>query len=220
VTDAYSNLLLPIFRRVIDLLGALAAGATPTLDEVKKRIRGWIEDAEQRASGDSTLSVEFEMAKFALVYWIDELMTESAWGEGVKWGAEDHVLEWDLYRDHNRASKFYEHAENVYASLAAARCTPDPLEVYLLCTTLGFRGELRGDEARFNLWVDRMYNKVSETTTLAERPFSEPPGDPTGLLLPRRGPFVLLTVSILTAVTCVVTLAAYLAAIHLELGSP
>jgi type VI secretion system protein ImpK len=218
VTDPFSNLVLPIFRRLIDLVGTLAAGGnSPSLDDVKRRVRGWIEDAELVASVDATLSVEFEMAKYGLVGWIDELLTDSAWGEEVGWGSEQHVLEWDLYRDHNRATKFYEHAEIAFAALTQARASADPLETYLMCVTLGFRGELKFDDARFNAWVDRVYAKVSESNSMADRPFAEKPGDAAGTpLLPRSGPGLLLKASILTAITTVATLAAYIASVHLE----
>jgi type VI secretion system protein ImpK len=215
VTDAFSNLVLPIFRRVVSLVHSLENDSSPKLDDVKRRVRSWIEDSELRTSRDATLAVEFPLAKFAIVALIDELLTDSEWGksDSVAWGSEEHVLEWDLYHDHNRAWKFYEHAEAAFTGVTQSRISSDPLETYLLCVALGFRGELKDDEPKFNVWVDRMYNKVCESSTLEDKPFSEVDAKGTPLLV-RGGPGLLLKVSVLTSVTAIATLAAYLAAIH------
>ena len=219
MTDAFSDLVLPIFRRVLDLTGKLSAGGESlSIEEVKAQTRSWIEDAELRASSDASLSDAFGLAKYGLVGWIDEVLTDSSWGKSVRWGSEDYVLEWDVYRDHNRATKFYEHAEVAFDELTQSRASADSLETFLLCVALGFRGEKRDDEAKFNVWVDRVYTKVSEYSNLAERPFPENPDDVAGgPLLPRSGPALLLKVSILSAITAVVTLAAYIASVHIAL---
>ena len=52
----------------------------------------------------------FELGEFGLVAWIDEVLTESEWGMSVDWGSREHVLEWDIYKSHERAGLFYSNA--------------------------------------------------------------------------------------------------------------
>jgi type VI secretion system protein ImpK len=130
----------------------------------------------------------------------------------VDWGSEDHVLEWDLYKSNLRAEKFYPMAEQAFAAVEQGRSSADPLETYLLCVALGFRGEISYDDEHFYGWVERVYGKVSDSASLAPRPFADEPADSRGAgLAPRGGPGLLLTVSILFAVTAIATLAGYLA---------
>jgi type VI secretion system protein ImpK len=210
MNDAFAELVLPIFQNLIDLQDNLSWGETPTLEEVKKRTRSWIEAAEQRASVDSSLAEDFDLARYGLVAWIDEILTDSDWGRSVDWGAEDHVLEWDLYRSHIRAEKFYDQS-----AIAETHNSTDPLETYLLCVVLGFRGVLGFDEEQFHKWIERVYERVSAASPVASRPFPDEADDLTRGLGPLRGPSLLVTVSILVAITAVVTLAAGLGAVHL-----
>ena len=217
MTDAFSELVMPIFQRVIELQGSLSWSESPGLESVKKQTRVGIESAEQRAATDSRLATEFDMSKYGLVAWIDEVLTDSTWGQSVGWGSQDHVLEWDLYGTNLRADRFYPNAEAAESAASAARASTDPLETYLLCVALGFRGAIGYDEEHFHDWVQRVYAKVSETNPLASRPFPEEPADASSLgLAPRRGPALLLTVSLLFAVTALTTLAGYLLAVHIE----
>ncbi len=151
--------------------------------------------------------------------WIDEVLTDSTWGKSVDWGSEDHVLEWDIYKSNLRADRFYPMAEEAFDAVSQGRSTADPLETYLLCVALGFRGQISYDDDHFYGWVERVYAKVSDASTLAAKPFPDESGDTTSVgLTPRRGPGLLLTVSILFAVTAVATLAGYLASF--DYGSP
>lgn len=219
MTDAFSELVMPIYHRVIDLQSSLSWGESPSLDQVKKQTRGWIEAAEQRASVDATLSAEYHLARYGLVAWIDEVLTASTWGQSVDWGSEDHVLEWDLYRTNLRAERFYQEAEVAYDAASQGRCSADPVEAYLLCVALGFRGELGHDEDRFGDWTERFYAKVSEGNPLSSKPFPDEPSDtPGGALEARRGPGLLLAVSGLFAVTAVTTLAGYIAAVYFDVS--
>jgi type VI secretion system protein ImpK len=120
------------------------------------------------------------------------------------------VLEWDLYRSNDRAWLFYDHADT-----AEAAGDLDALETYLLCVTLGFKGQLLYDESQLADWVQRVYSRVSSAGGVPSRPFPDDP--PRRERFSRlRGPVLLITVSILASITALVTLAAYLIAVHLD----
>lgn len=220
MTDAFSDLVMPIFQKVIELKDKLTWGESPSLDEVKKKTRSWIDQTEQKAHADDGLAQEFALAKFGLVAWIDEILTDSSWGKSVGWGSEDHVLEWNLYQTNLRAGRFFEEAEEAYEAVSQARSSTDPLEVYLLCVALGFRGDLRFKGDRAQEWVDRIYAKISETSPMAAKPFPDDAGGTLALGLgPRQGPLLLLKVSVLAAITAVATLIGYLVAVHVNYAS-
>ncbi len=89
----------------------------------------------------------------------------------------------------------------------------DALEVYLLCVTLGFRGEHVYDPEQLTTWVERVYGRVSEASSVASKPFPEEDGAGAGFG-PLGGPSLLVAVSVLFAFTALFTLAAYLFAVH------
>jgi type VI secretion system protein ImpK len=212
MTDAFAELVLPIFQKVIDLQHSLSWSEQKSLDEVKKLTRSWIDAAEQRAVVDAALAEDFNLAKFGLVAWIDEVLTDSAWGHSVDWGSEDHVLEWDVYRSRLRADKFYE-----MAAIASTKRAYDPLECYLLCVALGFRGILAYNEAQFRTWVERTYGQISDASPVAAKPFPEEDEQAgRGGFGALRGSALLLKVSILSAITAVITLAGYLSSVNLS----
>jgi type VI protein secretion system component VasF len=130
MTEAFSDLVMPIFQRVIDLQDSLSWEESPSLERVRKQTKSWIDEAERRAVTDQGLSEEFAMAKYGLVALIDEVLTGSAWGQSVGWGSEEHVLEWDFYHSNLRAERFYEMAEVAYDAVSQARYSGDPLETF------------------------------------------------------------------------------------------
>ncbi len=211
MTDAFAALVMPIFQNVIDLRVRLSWDDPPGIDEVKRWIRAWIEEAGNRALIDPVLSDDFNLTKYGLVSWIDELLTETEWGRKVDWGSEQHVLEWDIYRSHIRAEKFYTMAE-----AAENRHSVDPLETYLLCVALGFRGVKAFDEEEFQSWIERIYARVTDASPLDTKPFREDDTVVGDGLRPRSGLTLLVTVSALSVFTALATLAAYIGAVHLE----
>jgi type VI secretion system protein ImpK len=176
--------------------------------------RSWIEEAARKTLAKPDLARSFELAKFGLVTWIDEILTDSAWGTAARWSVGvDQLLEWSIYGTRLGAPRFYNEARR-----AEDEGDIDALEVYLLCVTLGFKGKKAYDETELAEWVKRVYGRVSEAGSVASRPFSE--GDSSGSRFgPLRGPSLLITVSILVAITSLLTLAAYLLAVHLDYRS-
>ena len=246
MTDAFSDLVMPIFREVIELKDKLSwRRDLPSLEEVKQQTRGWIEATDRRAQADDGLASEFAQARYGLVAWIDEVLTESKWGESRGWGmptgasghgagladspwgssvggeSREQALEWDLYGTNLKAGRFYEKAEDAYAAVSQSRSSTDPLEVYLLCVALGFQGDYRTDQDRLRVWVERIYSKVTEASPMAAKPFTDDPlaAPPTGLG-PRRGPELLLKASILAAITAVATTIGYISSVHYSLAVP
>jgi type VI secretion system protein ImpK len=208
MTDDFAELVMPIFHNVIDLQGRLSRGESRSLDEVKRMTSGWIEEGRRRALGGPKLKLSYELAMFGLVAWIDEILTDSDWGRRV--GSPEEILEWDLFSSRDRASLFYDHADR-----ADGAGNMDALETYLLAVTLGFKGELVYDDSRLADWVHRVYGRVSEAATVPERPFAEDPPQPARFG-PLRGPSLLLAVSVLVSITALITLVAYLLAVHVE----
>jgi type VI secretion system protein ImpK len=217
MTEAFSDLVIPIFREVIKLRNSLSPGVQQSLEDVRTQIRGWIDDAEKRSRNDDGLALEFAQAKYGVVAWVDEILTDSSWGDSVGWGSRKNILEWDLYGSQDRAWKFIEMAEESFKAVSEARSSSDPLESYLLCIALGFLGDLRFDQTDYHSRIDRYYSKITETSPMASKPFGDdPPDSLTRGLEPRQGPELLLRVSTLTAITALVTLIGYLIAVHFQ----
>jgi type VI secretion system protein ImpK len=208
MTDAFAELVMPLFRRVIDLQDRLAWEESRSLEEVKQATGAWIEDARRRAMGQPAVTRSFELARYGLVAWIDEVLTESEWGRRM--GCPEQILEWDLFRTRKRAHLFYEHA-----GAAEEQGDADALATYLLCVTLGFKGQLVYDEAQLADWVQRTYDKITSAGAIAAKPFPDDPPrkDQFG---PLKGSSLLITASVLVSITALVTLAAYLIAVHLD----
>lgn len=208
MTDAFADLVMPIFGDVLELRRRLARGEPRALDDVMRQVQSAIDEAARRAVTDPAASRSFDDARFGLVAWIDEVLTDSEWGHSVGWGSEEHVLEWLSFRSRDRAWRFYEHAEEV-----ESRGSIDALEVYLLAVALGFRGELAHDPGRMTDWVERTYARVAEAGAAVEsKPF--PDDDKGAGLAPLGGPSVLMRAGVMAAATMLATLAAYLFSVH------
>lgn len=209
MTESFAAVVMPIFRETGRLLDRLEAGETPSLNSVKEQALGWIQAADRRAAFNPLSRGEFDLCRFGLVSWIDEVLTDTDWGRDVNW--QDHTLEWDEYQTKDRYTLFYAGFDQA----ASATSAPDPLETYLLCVTMGFQGKFRNDPDGFSEWVAWAYECVSRGATGQARPFADDGPPPEGLR-PMRGPRVLRAVSLLIAGSALATLAAYIACVHLN----
>jgi type VI secretion system protein ImpK len=116
MTPNFAQAVDPIFLYVLALLDRISRDTKPKPQEERARIRALIDEAEARLGS----SAEWELAKYALVSWIDEMLVNS--------------------RECNE--RFYIKAQQ--ASTASGR---DALEVFYVCVILGFRGLYHNMEA-------------------------------------------------------------------------
>lgn len=208
MTDAFAELVMPIFRNGIVLQEQLARGEPRTVDQVKRTASAWIEEARRRSLSDARLKRSYELARFGLVAWIDESLTDSEWGRKV--GSPEEILEWDHFASRDRATLFYAHAAR-----AEEETDMDALEAYLLAVTLGFKGELLYDDPGLADWVHHVYDLVSRANAVPDRPFAEEAVRQEGFQT-LQGSSLLLTVSVLVAITAIVTLIGYLVAVKVD----
>jgi type VI secretion system protein ImpK len=200
MTDALSKLIYPVIQYVIDVQDYAQRGSQPSLPEVRGRLLDMLGHAEDEAKSSSTLANDFPMIKRVLVYWVDEALVNSQWNSSTQW--EAHTLEWEYYQEKLRAERFPEVARE-----ALRRKGTDPLEACILGMALGFRGEYRSDPARLQDDVRHWFDRYLEKTT----PLAPPgKGGASRPLEPLPGPAILLGVSLLVAVTALVTLACFL----------
>lgn len=133
MTPEFANLVNPIFHRVLDLMDRLERGERPDLEHERNLIRNELEDAElTAASPESPVRLEeFQLAKRALIYWIDEVLTVA----NPDW--KEITLEREYYGTRDRAANFY-----VEGELKARRSSPDVVETWYLAMVLGFVGDI------------------------------------------------------------------------------
>ena len=76
---------------------------------------------------------DWELSRYALVAWIDEMLVEASWSHREWWS--NNVLEREIFNTRECAERFFVNAKE--ASTLPQR---DALEVYYVCVVLGFRG--------------------------------------------------------------------------------
>lgn len=129
MTPNFAQAVDPIYLYVLALLDRISRSAKIKAHDERSNIRRLIDEAEARLG----FGTEWELAKYALVSWIDEMLVETSW-EGRDWWG-NNVLEIELFNSRECNEKFF-----VKARQASTITGRDALEVFYVCVILGFRG--------------------------------------------------------------------------------
>jgi type VI secretion system protein ImpK len=132
MTPQFAQAVDPIFQTMLDLLEQIGQGASVSPQNERYRISATIDRAEAILRG----GLEWELAKYALVSWIDEMLCETPWS-GRDWWS-NNVLEVQYFNTRLCNERFYTKAQE-----ASAQPRRDALEVFYNCVILGFRGLYR-----------------------------------------------------------------------------
>lgn len=133
MTPEFAKAVDPVFLYVIDLLERISGPQENfSVKDERLQIRSRLDRAEALI-GETP---DWELARYALVTWIDEVLIEAAWPHTGWW--KNNTLEWDIYHTGEAFDVFY-----VKAKQAATLRKKDALEVFYVCAVLGFRGLYR-----------------------------------------------------------------------------
>jgi type IV/VI secretion system ImpK/VasF family protein len=109
-------------------------------------------DAFSRSAAAGQAPDEVEEARFALVAWIDEVVSVSGWAGAEEWMREP--LQLQVFGTRQAGVEFYSRLENLRPENAAA------LEVYFDCLALGFQGSYAGRDGDRQAIVQRTLDKL------------------------------------------------------------
>jgi type VI secretion system protein ImpK len=132
MTPKFANAVDPIYMQILDLLDRIQREEKASPQEERLRVGGLFDQAAAVLGAGP----EWELAKYGLASWIDEVLLEAPW-EGSEWWS-NNVLEVALFNTRLCNERFFLRAQE--ASTLARR---DALEVFYVCVVLGFRGLYR-----------------------------------------------------------------------------
>ena len=204
MSPEFSSAVDPIFSYVLSTMDEIEGGKTPLAEDVSSRVRGLIDQAEQRLGQRD----DWQLAKYALVAWVDDLFIEAPW-EGRAWW-ENNRLEFQFFRSANAFTVFYARAKE--ASKVARK---DALEVFYICVVLGFRG-IYGDPSgvsdidEFDLppSLEEWARRTAMSIQLGQgRPRLLEQGRPGAGAPPLEGKYLFIGASLLAVMLTAITLA-------------
>jgi type VI secretion system protein ImpK len=135
LTPQFAAAVDPVFRYGLVLLDRIQRGdVLDPLEEQQQLLARLRQGALLAGPGR-----EWELAEYALVGWLDEMLVDTPWN-GQDWWS-NNVLERALYKTRNCHDRFY-----VLAGHAAETPRKDSLQVYHDCVVLGFRGLYRRND--------------------------------------------------------------------------
>jgi type VI secretion system protein ImpK len=136
-----------VFERVLDLLARIDRGESVSPETERSAVQALL----NRAESELGHGVEWDLAKYALVAWTDEVLIDASW-EGCSWWKE-HALEWENFQTNLRASRFYLEAKKAASADVKRR---DALEVFYIAVVLGFGGiYTKGEPGEAEVWARR-----------------------------------------------------------------
>ncbi len=138
MTPHFAAAVDPVFLYVLDVLDRISDNRAPQPDEVRQSLQNQFREAEAKLGQKPG----WELAKYALVAWIDDVLIGAPW-EGRDWW-ENNSLEFEYFKTRDRAIEFFKQAKD-----AADLTRRDALEVFYVCVVLGFRGLYKLPDAAF-----------------------------------------------------------------------
>lgn len=202
MTPQFAQAVDRIFLAVLGLLDRIGRNEPLVPSEERVRIRAALDHAESQLGQ----SPDWQLSKYALVTWIDDVLIEAPW-EGRQWW-EENALEVEIFNTRDAFTAFYTKAVE-----AATRPQKNALEVFYVCVVLGFRGLYRDSSAVVMADQLRLPPDLSawtKQTALAIRlgqgrpPITEAPHPGDGAP-PLEGKFALVGATLLSVVLAAVT---------------
>jgi type VI secretion system protein ImpK len=135
MTPKFAQAIDPVMLHVLGLLDRISREERPSAPDERLRIRALIDQAEALLGA----SEQWQLGKYAVVAWIDEMLVDAPW-DGRDWWS-NNVLEVELFSSRECYDRFY-----ILAKDAGALANRDALEVFYICVVLGFRGLYRDPE--------------------------------------------------------------------------
>lgn len=135
MTNDFGQRVYPVIRYVIRVLEQVRSAAhdnSASSSEVASQLKTMLSQFDVEGPRRN----EFDLAKRALVYWIDEVLINSNWQDAGWWS--NHTLERHFFDSRERAWRFFEKA-----AVARQLENLDALETFYLCACLGFWGTYR-----------------------------------------------------------------------------
>ena len=129
MNPSYSDAIDPIFEYVLKFLDRISYNDVRSPEEERESILLQFREAESKIGSRQG----WELIKYALASWVDEMLISAPWEGRVFW--TNNSLEFDFFNSQVRATRFFQQA------LEADKLTKsDASEVFYVCVVLGFRG--------------------------------------------------------------------------------
>jgi type VI secretion system protein ImpK len=213
MTPEFARPVDRIFLNVLQRLERIDLGEDLSPEEERENINRWLETAESELGNTDA----WQLAKYALVAWIDESLINASWAHRDWWVG--NTLEWEHFSSMDRAEMFFKVAKLARGdslkaqetealpvrlrNIAHDRRRPDALEVFYVCVVLGFRGLYALEPAEAAVLADMnglpadLETWARNTSVSIQLGRGLPPIDTTGAVsietaVPLRGAFRLL----------------------------
>ncbi len=135
LTDCFVELIAYVayFLRTV-------ATRQPPFDQVKADIQRLVSESEGCLKNGDLSQEDYDLARFAICAWVDEVILSSSWNEKSRWQGEQ--LQRLYYQTADAGEIFFERLNTLGLHQRDVR------EVYYLCLAMGFMGRycLEGDE--------------------------------------------------------------------------
>ncbi len=134
---------------------------------VRDNLHRLFEKSREAAARSAYAQEDYDLARFAVAAWVDEMISCSKWREKMRWPKEE--LQRVFFNTTNAGEEFFDYLRQ----LAAAQ--KDVLEVYATCLALGFQGRYFGKygadelEALKLATVRRVFGSAPEAAALKTR---------------------------------------------------
>ena len=227
MNDHFADAVNAVIHEVLEFQDHLRSGRVPPLDEARSQFIRAVDGFAAKGREQPGSRLDFDLARCALVYWIDEmLILRCGWPHAEDFRAACLELHFtDLKALKERPLRHVDRAvEGPYrffemAEVAKTRDETDALETFLLCVAIGFRGryEVRADVLED--WARRTHAHIAPRLRKRDEEArrSRKPTTLLGQPLCRlRGQHLLLGVSVLVAASALITLIAFIVAVHLR----
>jgi type VI secretion system protein ImpK len=149
-----------ILTLIIQMRVAQDLGAEPELrDKIKKLLKSW----EQECRRGDVPQKDLGIAKFALVAFIDETLTNANWSEKDTWSATP--LQTELFKRADAGKEFFVLLDQLRKRRKAH---PGLLEVFYLCLALGFEGQFQDEPGELHTLIEEVEHEISARPQKAE----------------------------------------------------
>ena len=115
-------------------------GRPTPYETVRPQIERLLEESEKDAETNGFSRTDYDLARFAILAWMDEAVLSSDWKEKTKWMKEP--MQQVYYHVTNAGESFFEKLNTIGPHQRDVR------EIYYLCLSMGFSGQYvkEGDE--------------------------------------------------------------------------